>query len=562
MSYEKKPWLKYYPPGVLEEIPIPSKSVNELFEEIVDRYGKKTALIFYGTKITFKELKEKVDRLATALASLGIKKGDRIAILLLNSPEHIIAFYAVQRLGSVVTAISPVYVSSEILHQLEDSQAETLICQDFLYSSVEKTGYSFKNVILASITDSLPKLKKMMGKTILRGVYQQMAAPPAEIFRQSNFYEFSTLLKSFTPTPPNVEINLKEDIVSLPYTGGTTGRPKGVMITHHNVVSNLFQFKAYMNILEEGKEVWMAYMPFYHAAGQMVSLIFALLQGFTLVVITMPEVEEILTAMSKYQATTFFGAPTMFEILKDEKNTDWINWRRLKVVISGADALHEFTSRDWKERTGSDILEAYGQTECVALTNMAVKDRLIIGSVGLPVCNTQAAILDPDEDRYLPVGEIGEIVINGPQVTKGYWQNPQATKDCLSRINGIEWWRTGDLGRMDENGFFYVYDRKRDLIKYKGLRIYAREVEEALRTHPKIKEVGVIGVPDRKVGEFVKALVVLESDSRGSLSEADIIEFCREKLAHYKIPHIVEFVGEVPRTDVGKVSRRELREEE
>ncbi|MBU1276107.1 MAG: AMP-binding protein [Proteobacteria bacterium] len=560
--YEQKPWLKFYPAGVAPEVDIPDKSINDLFDEVVEKYKKRVALIFYGTKITYQELGDKVLRMATALASLGVKKGDRVALLLLNAPEHVIAFYAVQRLGAVVTAISPVYVSSEMRHQLDDSQATSLICQDFLYPTVEKSGYQFANVILASITDSLPKLKKMMGTTILRGVYQKMAAPPADIYNQEHFYGFHELLQNHPPQPPRVELNVAEDIVTLPYTGGTTGPPKGVMITHRNAVSNLYQFKNYLNMIEEGSEVWMAYMPFYHAAGQVVALIFGVLMGFTLVVITTPDVEEILSAMGKYKATTFFGAPTIYEVLKDEKKTDRVNWRKLKLVLSGADALHEYTAKDWKVRTGTDIFEGYGQTECVALTHETAAGHVKIGSVGLPICNTQSAILDPEEDQYMPVGEIGEIVVSGPQICKGYWRNEAATNECIAEIGGIRWWRTGDLGRMDENGFFYVYDRKRDLIKYKGLRVYAREVEEVLRTHPKIKEVGVIGVPDRKVGEQVKALVVLESDSRGNLSEADIMSYCEDKLAYYKIPRIIEFVGEVPRTDVGKVSRRELREEE
>ncbi len=560
--YKERPWLKNYLPGVPHDVEIPEISVNALFDQIVEKYPNRTAIIFYGKKISYRELQDKIYRFANALGGFGIKKGDRVALLLLNTPEHVVAFYATLRIGAVVTAISPVYVSSEIKHQLEDSGAEILICQDILYETVEKTGVTFKQVILTSVTESLPSIKKLLGKSILRGVYQKMAAPPPEITKRDNFHEFQTLLAKHKPNPPVIDINPQEDLVTLPYTGGTTGKPKGVMITHYNIIANLFQFKNFLSILEEGKETWVSYMPFYHAAGQVIALLNGILQGFTLVVLTNPDIDDILSAIVHHQPSTFFGAPAIYEVLKDYNKTDRINWKAMKLVLSGADALHEYTARDWKNRTGTEIHEGYGMTECTAVTHEPPPGNVVLGSVGIPICNTNAAILDPEKDAFSPINEIGEIAIMGPQVAKGYWNNVEATNDCIADIDGGKWWRTGDLGRMDENGFFYIYDRKRDLIKYKGLRVYAREVEEALKTHPKIKDVGVIGVKDIKVGEIVKALVVLESDARGSLSEADISEYCKDKLAHYKIPGVIEFVGELPRTDVGKVSRRELREEE
>jgi len=560
--YEEKIWIKNYPSDMPAEIDIPVKSVNEIFDEVAEKYKNRDAIIFYGNTINFKTLHDKVLRLATALHDLGVRKGDRVAFVLLNSPEHIIALLATLRIGAVCTPVSPVYVSSEIKHQLEDSGAQFLICQDILYSAVEKTGYEFKQIILTNITESLPKLKKILGSTILKGVYQKMAAPPVEIYNRSSFHEFQDLIKKYQPNPPVVEIDPMEDIVTLPYTGGTTGKPKGVMITHYNIVANVKQLFTHISVLEEGNEVWISYMPFYHAAGQVVTVLNSIMHGFTMVVLTNPDVDEILYSIMRYKSKIFFGAPTMYEILKDYKKTDRVDWKSLKILISGADALHEYTAKDWKDRTGADICEGFGQTETSSTTHLAFPRKVRIGSVGLPLPNTLAAIVDPDKDEYMPINEIGEIVVNGPQLTKGYWKNPQATQDCVSEMNGIKWWRTGDLGYMDEDGFFYVYDRKRDLIKYKGLRVFAREVEEVIKIHPKVKEVGIIGVPDQKVGQNVKAMIVLETDARGNLSEQDIIDFCKDKLTPYKIPRIIEFVGEVPKTDIGKVSRRELREEE
>ncbi len=560
--YEERPWLSQYPKEVPADIEVPDASVNDLFDKVTEKYPKRSAIIFYGNKLSYAELREKVDRFATALADLGVKKGDRVALLLLNCPEHVIAFYAVLKLGAAVTAVSPVYVSSEIRHQLEDSQVDTIICQDFLYQSVEKTGLTFKNIILADITASLPKFKKLLGKSILRGVYQKMAPPNRSQFDTEGFLDFHELLSQYPPNPPQVKIDAERDMVTLPYTGGTTGKPKGVMITHRNVVANLTQFRAFLYMLDEGKEVWIAYMPFYHAAGQAVALLFGVLQAYTLVIITTPDVDDILNSIVRYQPNAFFAAPTLYEMLKDHKKTDQVHWAAMKLIMSGADALREKTARDWKERSGADIYEGFGQTECVVLTHETPYGNVKVGSVGVPVSSTYAAIVDPFEDELTPVGEIGELVISGPQVTPGYWQNENATRDCEALINDRRWWRTGDLGRMEEDGFFYIYDRKRDLIKYKGLRVYAREVEEVIMDHPSVREVGVIGVPDPKVGEQVKAMIVLETESRGSVSEADITDYCKELLAAYKIPRIIEFVGEVPKTDVGKVSRRELREEE
>jgi long-chain acyl-CoA synthetase len=238
-----------------------------------------------------------------------------------------------------------------------------------------------------------------------------------------------------------------------------------------------------------------------------------------------------------------------------------VNWKKLKLIMGGADTLHENTVKEWKERTGSSITEVYGMTEGMGVTHANPVGRTKINSFGIPVSNTLAAIADPEKDTFLPVWEIGELVVAGPQIMGGYWNNAEATEAVLSRVSGRTWYRTGDLARMDEEGYFYFYDRKRDLIKYKGYRIYARETEELLKSHPKVKEVGVVGVPDVKVGEYVKAYIVLEGDARGRVSEQDIKDFCEGKIAHYKLPVQIEFVGEIPKTDVGKVSRRELRED-
>lgn len=559
---DKRAWLKSYNPGVPADVDIPEgESLSDLFNKSTDQWANRTSLVFYGNKITFTELRDKVDRLANAMTDMGIKKGDRIALLLLNSPEFIICTFAAFKVGAVQTHVSPVYVSEEIKHQLSDSGAQTIICQDILYEGVEKTGIKFKNVILTNISESLPKLKKMVGTTILRGVYQKMAAPSPELYRKEGFHQLHDLLAKYQPQPPQTKINPKEDIASLPYTGGTTGAPKGVMLTHFNIVSNFYQNKAALKELEPGRETVVGFMPFYHAAGLSVVTL-AIFAGYTLVIVTTPDIDDIIQYLVKYNASYFLSAPTMYALLKDYEKTDRVNWKKMKIIESGADHLHEDTAKDWEERTGTKIVEAYGMTETVALATINPVGREKYGSIGIPAPSTYAAILDPDKDEFLPLGETGELVISGPQITIGYWNNLEATKNCEAIMDGKRYWRTGDLGRMDEEGYFYIYDRKRDLIKYKGLRIFAREVEEVLQNHPNVKEVGVVGVRDPIVGQKVRAVIVLESDARGRITEHEIQEYCKDKLAHYKIPQIIDFVGEIPKTDVGKVSRREIRIEE
>ena len=560
MQYEQKPWVKSYPPGTPHTLAIPSESVGQAFDRAAEKWPNRTAMVFYGKKIKYKTLRDKVDRLATALSRLGVGKGHVVAFLLLNSPEHIIAFYAVLKLGAIVTPISPVYVSSEILHQLRDSGAQTLICQDFLYRNIERAGASFKNVILTNITDSLPRFKRMFGKSVVRQAYQEMAAKREESLKNLRFHLMKELLEQTPPEPPRVAIEPKSDVATLPYTGGTTGTPKGVMITHHNLLAHHHQFYAFYPFIQEGKEVVVAYMPFYHAGGQVLAILQGMLQGYTLVILTTPELDDIIHANVLYGATFFQGTPAIYEVFKDYKKARIVDWHKLKIITSGADTLNESTATDWERKTGTTLHDIYGLTELTCLSHMSPRGQCKLGSIGVPLPNIDSAILDPEKDEYVPVGEMGEFAVSGPSVTMGYWKRPEATAECVAEVNGKKWWRTGDLGRMQEDGYFYIYDRKRDLIKYKGLRVYAREVEEVLKTNPKIKEVGVIGVPDVKVGQLVKAFVVLESEARGMISEKDIIAYCAEKIAPYKTPKIVEFVGEIPKTDVGKVSRRELKQ--
>ncbi len=382
-AYMSKPWLKYYPEGVPAEVDVPDISVPALFDQMAEKYGNKTALIFYGKKISYKTLKDLVDRFATALAHLGVTKGDTVSLYLLNCPQYVIAYFATLKLGAKVTPISPVYTSQEVKHQLEDSEAQTVICEDILHDNIEKTGLALNNVILSNVGEYLSPLKRLFAKSALTNAYRGMEVPSAQYIQQAGLHLFQDLIKKYPPQPPQVTIDPKREIAALPYTGGTTGLPKAAILTHHNMVALQAQTYAFWPIFEEGKEISIAFLPFFHIYGQVVVMLSGLVQGSTLVLFTTPDIDEILSAMERYQASGFFGVPTLYEYLKEYEKTDRVNWKRLKLIACGADTLHESTIHDWERRTGAKILEGYGMTETTAVSHSTPYNRPKTGSFGL-----------------------------------------------------------------------------------------------------------------------------------------------------------------------------------
>lgn len=546
--YLSKPWLKHYPPGVPATVEVPLRSVTQVFDEATERHGRRAAVVFYGKRISYRELREATDRLANALAAHGVNKGDRVALYLLNSPQFIIAYFAALKCGATVTPISPVYTSHEVRFQLEDSGARVLVCQDILYEKVAKAGVALDLVVVTNVGEYLPTFKRLFAKK---------AALPSG----SNVRHFQELLKAHPAQPPAVAIDPRADLAALPYTGGTTGNPKGVMLTHFNLIAAYSGAQSVFSAMQPGKEVILAFLPFFHIYGQVVIMLNGLMQGNLLVLFTTPDTEEILAAMERHQATVFYGVPTLYEYLKEHKDTDKADWKRLKLILSGADTLHESTMSGWTRRTGSKITEGYGLSETCATSHVNPVNRPKAGSFGCPVPNMLAAVISPDTMDFVPAGEIGELVLSGPNVMQGYWKKPAESARVFMEKSGVRWMRTGDIVRMDDEGYFHFYDRTKDLIKYKGHSIFAKDVEDVLYAHPRVKAAGVIGVPDPAVGQLIKAIVVLQGDARGKVGEDEIKLYCRERLAAYKVPHVVEFRGELPKTDVGKVSRRELREE-
>jgi long-chain acyl-CoA synthetase len=545
-QYLARPWLAHYEKGVPSTVDVPSKSVPQAFDEATERAPDAAAVVFYGRRITYRELREATDRFACALARLGVKKGDRVALYLLNSPQFIIGYFAALKCGATVTPISPVYTSHEVRFQLEDSGARVAVCQDILYEKVAKSGAALDVIVVTNVAEYLPPLRRLLSRK---------AAIPAKV------HWLQDLLKANPPEPPSVAIDAKNDLAALPYTGGTTGNPKGVMLTHRNLVAAQAMGRAAFPVLEPGREVILAFLPFFHIYGQVVIMLNGLAQGHLLVLFTSPDTEAILEAMERYRATVFYGVPTLYEYLKDHKDTNKVDWRRLKVVLSGADTLHESTMSGWERRTGSRIVEGYGLSETCATSHVNPLHRPKAGSFGCPIPGMQAAVVDPESLEFVAPGETGELVLSGPNVMQGYWKRPEESARAFVERAGVRWMRTGDIVRMDEEGYFHFYDRSKDLIKFKGYSIFAKDVEDVLYSHPRVKAAGVIGVPDPAVGQRIKAIVVLQGDARGKVSEDEIKAYCRQSLAEYKVPHVVEFRGELPKTDVGKVSRRELRDE-
>ncbi|MBI5552336.1 MAG: long-chain fatty acid--CoA ligase [Desulfobacterales bacterium] len=558
--YTSKPWLKFYPEDVAPDVEIPNVSVPDLLDRTAEKFKKKTALVFYGRKISYGELIDMVNRCAAALAGLGVKKGDTVAIYLLNSPQFVISYFGALKAGAKVTPVSPVYTSKEVKHQLEDSEARTIICEDMLYANVERAGAKLDNIIISNLGDFLPLLKRAFAKKMISKAYQGLKPPTADEIKRLGLHVFKDFIAA-KGTPPAIQFDPAKDIAALPYTGGTTGLPKAAMLTHRNMVAIYVMGKAWWPFVQEGNETVIAFLPLFHIYGQAVLMLSGLTQGHTLVLFTTPDIEEILDAVERYQASAFYGVPTLYEYLKEHEKTGRVNWKKLKIVVSGADTLHDSTAEGWERRTGIPILEGFGMTECTSISHGNPYNRPKKGSFGMPICGMDAAVIDMDDLSFKPVNQEGELILSGPNVMLGYWKRPDANAETFIEIDGKRWMRTGDLVRMDEEGYFHFFDRKRDLIKHKGYSVFARHVEEVLYMHPQVKAAGVVGVPDPKVGQLIKAYVVLQSEARGKISEEEIIAFCKQNMAHYKVPGIVEFRGELPKTDVGKVSRRELREE-
>ena len=542
---------KNWPEGVPHTIEYPEIPIFTMLDESAGKHPDATAIIFQDKIITYRELKDQVDRFATALQKLGVEREDKVALFLPNIPQFVISYYGALRAGAIVTAISPLYKEREVGHQINDSGAETLVVLDLLYPAVEKvkdeTG--LKRIVVTGFGEYLPSVKRILGSLLGK-------IPTHKVEMGEGMYSFQDLLKGHPPNPSPVEVDPKEDLALLQYTGGTTGLPKGAMLTHNNLVSNAYMCNAWLNA-QEAKEVQVNVLPLYHIYGMTVTMNNAIASAGAMILIPRFDPKEVLSSIQKYKASVFGGVPTLYSALINQPDISNYDLSSIKFCISGASPLPPEVQKKFMELTGGVLVEGYGLTEASPVTHAnpldATLETVKIGSIGLTWPDTEAKIMHEASGVELPVDMVGELAIRGPQVMKGYWNDPEETAAVLK--DG--WLYTGDYAKRDEEGYFYIVDRKKDLIKYKGYSVFPREVEDVIYEHQAVKVAAVVGVPDEESGELPKAFVVLKDDAE--VTEEEMIEFVRERVAPYKRIRAVEFRDELPMTLVGKVLKKDLR---
>jgi long-chain acyl-CoA synthetase len=551
----EKPWFKFWPEDVPRHIEYPSVPLSEILRKTAEKNPNQTAIIYFDRGITYRELDQASDRFAAALAALEVKKGDKVAIFLPNIPQFIISYYGTLRLGAIETAISPLYKEREVEHQLNDSEAETIVILDALYPILENVvaRTKVKRIIFTGLKDFMPTGIALLG-SLLRKI------PSYRVEPKPGTYSFKELLREHDEKPPKVDIDLQEDLAALQYTGGTTGISKGAMLTHMNLVSNAVMCAEWLKG-KQAEEKFLTVLPLFHIYGMTTGMNAPIYLAGKMVLLPRFDAAVTLEAIEKNKVTVFCGAPTMYAMLLAHPKVNNFDLSSVHFCLSGSSPLPPEVQKKWMETTGGVLIEGYGLTECSPVTHSNPLDRSMktvkVGSIGFPYPDTDAKIMDVETgENELEPGQEGELVVKGPQVMKGYWKMPEESAAVLR--DG--WLYTGDIGKMDEDGYFYITDRKKDLIKYKGYSVYPREIEDVIYEHPAVKLCAVIGKPDAVAGEIPKAFVVLK---QGKTATADEIkEFANGKMAPYKAVREVEFRTELPMTLVGKVLRRVLQEEE
>ena len=548
----KEPIPKNWPEWVPHSINYPEIPLHQILDESAKKYPDNIAIIFQDKKISYRELSKEVNSFASGLQKNGLAKNNRVAIYLPNIPQFIISYYGALKAGAIVTSICPLFKERELKHQLVDSGSDTLIILDLFYPLFEKikSETHVKRVIVTSIKDYLPPLTRIIGSFL--GKIQSY-----DVSNETNVLFFKELTSS-SPEPIEIEFDPVKDLALLQYTGGTTGLPKGAMLTHYNLVSNAYMCNAWYEG-EEGKETYLNVIPFYHIFGMTATLNNAVASASSMILIPRFDVVEVLKSIEKYKATVFSGVTTLYNALLNHPDIRKYDLTSLNFCICGASSIPPEIQRQFMELTGSTLVEGYGLTEASPVTHANPMDPTFetvkVGSIGFSWPDTEAKIVDPVSRIELPNGEVGELVIKGPQVMRGYWNMPEETLNVLR--DG--WLYTGDIARKDGEGYFFLVDRAKDLIKYKGHSVYPREIEDVIYEHPAVKLCAVVGVPDEVSGEIPKAFIVLKNDVE--VSEDEIIQFVKDRVAAFKRIRKVEFRKELPMSPVMKILKRELRNE-
>jgi long-chain acyl-CoA synthetase len=541
------------------EVQVPNVPLTRLLDNAVARFPRRTALVFLGRKISYRELGRSVDRLAWALGGLGVRKGDRVALMLPNCPQQVIAFFAVLRRGAIVVMHNPLYTVPELRTQLTDCGARVAVTFDQMYGKLNEAreGTAVEHVIVTSLADYLPAIKRRALALPVKRARAARAELIAPVPQDGTFLSLRDLLEKSQEWHYQVPVDPIRDIAVLQYTGGTTGTPKGAMLSHHNLVANACQSAAWDPAAEAGREVGIAVLPLFHVFGLTMCLTTSILMGATTVLIPKFDLDLVLDAVRKWRPTVFPGVPTIYQEIAASPRARTAGMGSIRVCISGAMQLRRQTVEEFRKLTGALVVQGYGMTETSPVTMANPLDgnaRHV--SIGLPLPGTQARIVSETDPRVpMPVGMAGELLIRGPQVFRGYWNQPEETDEVL--VDG--WMRTGDIAVMSPDGFFTLIDRKRDVIIVDGFNVYPSEVEEVLNTHPAVAESAVIGVPDQAHGELVYAYAVLQPGA--AVEAADLIRFCGEWLTDYKVPGDIQVRQDLPHNMLGKVLRRVLRQE-
>jgi long-chain acyl-CoA synthetase len=537
--YAARPWLASYPEGVPADFDFPRVPLTRLLDDAASSFPTGTALAFLGTTMTYRELQTAVDRFAAGLQRLGVGKGDRVAVVLPNCPQNVVAFFATLRLGAVVVQHNPLYTQRELRHQLADCGAKVVVCLDRVYANVAavRADTAVQSVVVTSIADYLPASTRLKLRLPLAKAKRKRAEITAPLPKGAPVTPFLSLLKS-ADTARQVPLDPEQDLALLQYTGGTTGLSKGVMLTHSNLVSNAYMNRLWDTGATAGREVSLAVLPLFHAYGLTVAMNATVLLGGTLVLLPRFDLDQVFAAIDEWKPTMFPGVPPIYKALADSPKVRSHDLRSIRLCVSGAMKLPPEIQEQFEKVSGASLVEGYGMTETSPATHCnPVGGVRKAGSIGLPLPGTRCKIVSQEDPTVeVPVGEPGELAIAGPQVFRGYW------------------------GREDAEGFFSIVDRKKELIIAGGFNIYPSEVEEVLFRLPGVADAVVVGIPDRYRGETVKAYIVPAPGA--TLVEEDVLEQCRRELTAYKVPKVVELRESLPRTPVGKVLRRVLVEEE
>jgi long-chain acyl-CoA synthetase len=547
-----RPWLKSWPKQFTPDLKVEKKPLYSLLTESAAKNPSNVFLHYQGRDLKYSQVDDYSSRFASALVGLGVRRGDRVGIFLPNIPQFVIGYFGILKAGGTVVTCSPLYKERELEHQLRDSGAKAVIAArdvvrgNDLFASLEgcRGRLQLEHIISTSVRDYLPGAKRALAG--LAGV---------RTVERKGTLDMVEMIKGSGPMAGPAPVNPEEDVALLQYTGGTTGVAKGAMLSHYNMYSNAIYTALALPVTDS--DVALAVLPLYHIYGMTAAMNAPLSAGAEVVLLPQFHVEEVMKTIQAKRVTSFCAVPAMYIALINNPKVKNYNLRSVRACISGGAALPVVVRKRFIELTGGNLVEGYGLSEASPVTHCnpvhdgVVKD----GSIGLPFPETDAAVVDLDDPgKVLPVGEVGELAVKGPQVMKGYWNHPEESAKVLAG----GWLLTGDIAKMDEQGYFFIVDRKKDMVNVGGLKVYPREVEEVLFEHPAVKDAAVVGMPDSFSGEAVRAFIVLKESAKAD--EKGIIDFCATNLARYKVPKKVEFVPELPKTLIGKVLRRKLRE--